>query len=128
MSRNAPHTPADSTRDVLGGWNLLGDVEPGPTDSLFAARPRSATPLKRTAGASTLDDPVAGKYLRAICENLVRNLSQIKRESAPLPTLSLWEGPETLRAFVYQSGHVEIMKRRSEWLFELRTNPPFCGC
>ncbi len=39
--------------------------------------------------ASTLDDPVAGKYLRAICENLVRNLSQIKRESTPLPTLSL---------------------------------------
>ena len=39
--------------------------------------------------ASTLHDPVAGKYLRAICENLVRNLSQIKRESAPLPTLSL---------------------------------------
>ena len=57
MSHHAPRTPADSTRDVLGGWNLLGDVEPGPTDSLFAARPRSATPLKRTAGASTFDDP-----------------------------------------------------------------------
>lgn len=33
-----------------------------------------------------------------------------------LPTLSLWESPDALRSFVYQSGHVEIMKRRGEFL------------
>jgi ATP-binding protein involved in chromosome partitioning len=35
------------------------------------------------------DDPVAGPPLRAICENLVRNLSQVKGRGAPLPTLSV---------------------------------------
>lgn len=39
--------------------------------------------------AANLDDPAAGKYLRAIARNLVRNLSQKPAESAPLPTLSL---------------------------------------
>lgn len=37
--------------------------------------------------AASLDEPATGKYLRAICENLVRNLSQMKGQSAPLPTL-----------------------------------------
>lgn len=48
----------------------------------------------RTAGdagrtADTLDDAAAGPYLRAICENLVRNLPRMKAESAPLPTLAV---------------------------------------
>lgn len=33
-----------------------------------------------------------------------------------LPTLTVWASPEALRAFVYRGGHVEIMKRRSDFL------------
>lgn len=32
-----------------------------------------------------------------------------------LVNLSVWESVDALRAFVYQSAHVEIMKRRKEW-------------
>ncbi len=39
--------------------------------------------------AANFDDPEAGKYLLAICENLVRDLPRAKRESAPLPTLAV---------------------------------------
>jgi heme-degrading monooxygenase HmoA len=30
-------------------------------------------------------------------------------------TMSVWESPEALRAYVYDSGHVEVMRRRREW-------------
>lgn len=29
--------------------------------------------------------------------------------------MSVWESPEALHAYVYQSGHVEVMRRRREW-------------
>lgn len=78
-----------------------------------------------------LDDPTMFDYARAIPV-----LNQLGEESAGfvwrsresgldpadpmlLPTLSVWEGPEALRKFVYQSGHTEIMRRRGEWLLPL---------
>jgi ATP-binding protein involved in chromosome partitioning len=39
--------------------------------------------------AETFDDPTAGKYLLAICENVVRNLSQKGQPASPLPVLSV---------------------------------------
>ncbi len=39
--------------------------------------------------AENFDDDAAGKYLQAICENLVRNLSQKGQTAGPLPVLSL---------------------------------------
>jgi len=30
-------------------------------------------------------------------------------------TLSVWESPAALHAYVYQSGHAEVMRRRREW-------------
>jgi len=32
-----------------------------------------------------------------------------------ITNLSVWESPSALGAFVYRSGHVEIMRRRAEW-------------
>ena len=29
--------------------------------------------------------------------------------------MSVWESPEALHAYVYQSAHVEVMRRRREW-------------
>ena len=72
-----------------------------------------------------LDDPLMTDYARAI--PIVNELAtrspgfvwrSLENGSDPLelPTLSIWESPAHLRAFVHQSGHVEIMKRRAEWL------------
>ncbi|GAA2631388.1 DUF3291 domain-containing protein [Paractinoplanes durhamensis] len=30
-------------------------------------------------------------------------------------TLSVWESPEDLRAYVYQSGHLDYLRRRRDW-------------
>ncbi len=38
--------------------------------------------------AASFDDSASAKYLSAICENLVRNLAQIKAQAVPLPTLA----------------------------------------
>lgn len=32
-----------------------------------------------------------------------------------ITNLSVWESPAALGAFVYRSGHIEIMRRRAEW-------------
>jgi ATP-binding protein involved in chromosome partitioning len=39
--------------------------------------------------AETFDDATAGNYLRAICENVVRNLSKKGQAAGPLPVLSV---------------------------------------
>jgi hypothetical protein len=36
-----------------------------------------------------------------------------------IPNMSLWTSLEALAAFVYRSGHVEIMRRRREWFERL---------
>ena len=36
-----------------------------------------------------------------------------------LVNMSVWEDPESLRNYVYQSAHVEIMRRRGEWFERL---------
>lgn len=36
-----------------------------------------------------------------------------------ITNLSVWESPAALGAFVYRSGHVEIMRRRAEWFHEM---------
>jgi hypothetical protein len=33
--------------------------------------------------------------------------------------LTVWESIETLRGFAYQSGHVEVLRRRREWFVPL---------
>jgi hypothetical protein len=43
-----------------------------------------------------------------------------------LINLSVWEGPEQLRQFVYQSGHTSFLRRRAEW-FE-RSDGPYLVC
>ncbi len=74
---------------------------------------------------ASLDDPRMSEYGRAI--PLVNKLASRSPgfvwrslEDGPdtlvMPTLSIWESPAQLRAFVHQSGHVEMMKRRAEWL------------
>lgn len=72
-----------------------------------------------------LDDPRMSEYAQAIPsvnELAARSPGFVWRSledgsaALVLPTLSIWESPAQLRAFVYQSGHVEIMKRRAEWL------------
>jgi hypothetical protein len=35
--------------------------------------------------------------------------------------LSVWESVEALWAFVYESGHLEVMRRRREWFRRLPT-------
>jgi hypothetical protein len=34
--------------------------------------------------------------------------------------MSVWESLESLREFVYRSGHVEVMRRRREWFERMR--------
>lgn len=36
-----------------------------------------------------------------------------------ITNMSVWESPAALGAFVYRSGHVEIMRRRAEWFHEM---------
>jgi hypothetical protein len=36
--------------------------------------------------------------------------------------MSVWESPEALKAFVYESDHLEVMRRRREW-FSRMTEP-----
>ncbi|CAN7267480.1 DUF3291 domain-containing protein [Phenylobacterium sp. LjRoot164] len=36
-----------------------------------------------------------------------------------ITNLSVWESQAALGAFVYRSGHVEIMRRRGEWFHEI---------
>ncbi len=38
-----------------------------------------------------------------------------------LVNMSVWEGVEALNAYVYRSGHVDVMRRRREW-FERMAN------
>jgi hypothetical protein len=38
-----------------------------------------------------------------------------------LVNMSVWEGPAELGAFVYRSGHLEIMRRRTEWFDDMET-------
>ncbi len=37
-----------------------------------------------------------------------------------LVNMSVWRDAESLNAYVYQSGHVEIMRRRAEWFERMR--------
>ena len=37
-----------------------------------------------------------------------------------LVNMSVWQDVESLQAFVYQSAHVEIMRRRKEWFERMR--------
>ena len=37
--------------------------------------------------------------------------------------MSVWENPQALFDYAYRSGHVEILRRRTEW-FEKMTTPP----
>ena len=39
--------------------------------------------------AANFDDPTSEKHLTALCENLVKSLSQMKAQTTPLPTLDL---------------------------------------
>jgi ATP-binding protein involved in chromosome partitioning len=39
--------------------------------------------------STNFEDPTSAKYLSAICENTVRSLSQMKAQTAPLPTLTV---------------------------------------
>ncbi len=72
-----------------------------------------------------LDDPRMAEYAQAIpvvnqlaaqSPGFVWRSLETTVDSPVLPVLSQWESPAALRAFVYQSAHVEIMKRREEWL------------
>ena len=37
-----------------------------------------------------------------------------------LINLSVWDGPESLSRYVYETAHVEIMRRRKEWFERMR--------
>lgn len=37
-----------------------------------------------------------------------------------LINLSVWDGPESLGRYVYETAHVEIMRRRKEWFERMR--------
>jgi hypothetical protein len=72
-----------------------------------------------------LDDARMTEYVAAIpvinglgemSDGFVWRSSESGDNAEVLPTLTVWESPDALRAFVYQSGHVEVMKRREEWL------------
>ena len=39
--------------------------------------------------------------------------------------MSMWESAEALRNYVYASGHVEVLRRRSEW-FEKPSKAHYC--
>ena len=41
-----------------------------------------------------------------------------------LVNMSVWRDVDALRAYVYKSGHIEIMRRKREW-FERPTGSPF---
>jgi hypothetical protein len=43
-------------------------------------------------------------------------------DAAMLINMSLWRSVETLREFVYRSGHVEVMRRRREWFERIESH------
>jgi hypothetical protein len=51
------------------------------------------------------------------------NATDLAIDGDPLfiPNLSVWEDIPSLGAFVYRSGHIEIMRRRKEWFEHMDT-------
>jgi hypothetical protein len=51
------------------------------------------------------------------------NATDLAIDNDPLfiPNLSVWEDVPSLGAFVYRSGHIEIMRRRKEWFEHMET-------
>ncbi|PIB93315.1 DUF3291 domain-containing protein [Caulobacter sp. FWC2] len=51
------------------------------------------------------------------------NATDLAIDGDPLfiPNLSVWEDIPSLGAFVYRSGHIEIMRRRKEWFEPMDT-------
>ena len=51
------------------------------------------------------------------------NATDLAIDGDPLfiPNLSVWEDVPSLGAYVYRSGHVEIMRRRKEWFEHMET-------
>jgi hypothetical protein len=51
------------------------------------------------------------------------NATDLAIDGDPLfiPNLSVWEDVPSLGAFVYRSGHIEIMRRRKEWFEHMET-------
>ena len=41
--------------------------------------------------------------------------------------MSVWRDLEALRHFVYNTAHIEIMKRRREWFAHAPRHTPYCG-
>ena len=39
-----------------------------------------------------------------------------------IPNMSVWESIEQLAAFVYRSGHIDVMRRRREWFEFMRVH------
>ena len=52
------------------------------------------------------------------------NATHIKVFDDPLiiANMSVWESVEALKDFTYQSGHVEFMKKRTQWFEKYKSN------
>lgn len=57
----------------------------------------------------------AGFIWRLKGEGFDSTSQPIEGDPLLIPNLSVWENPQALGAFVYRSGHLEILKRRREW-------------
>lgn len=55
------------------------------------------------------------------------NATDIAYDDDPfiIVNMSVWDSPESLRAFTYQSRHVEIFRQRAQW-FEKPAQPTYC--
>lgn len=91
---------------------------------------------------STLDDPVMHDFvanldrINALAESAPGFVWRLKGDGNDATSLrpyeddhiivnmSVWETPQALFEYAYRSGHVELLRRRSEW-FEKMTTPPF---
>ena len=77
--------------------------------------PQLADFVARLAEINALADAAPGFVWRFQTEDGDATALRPYDDDQIIINYSVWESPEALRNYVYQSGHAEVMKRRREW-------------
>jgi hypothetical protein len=77
--------------------------------------PQLAGFVARLADINALADTTPGFVWRLATEDGDATAVRPYADDRILINMSVWESLETLRAFVYRSGHVEVMRQRRAW-------------
>jgi heme-degrading monooxygenase HmoA len=77
--------------------------------------PQTAEFVARLAPVNALADDAPGFLWRLQTEDGDATAVRAFGDDRIIVNMSVWESLEQLAAFVYRSGHVEVMRRRQQW-------------